>query len=141
MFFTTFTASVFLFRSHIPRILAVFTIIYGKFGVATSFLRIFAEHDMPTVVEDDILISNKTHKSYLCLPQRSNSKECETKIQNRDDSAFSSNVDAAFVLFCILMGIQVLGKSPRSSLGTYYIDNNVPDRTQTGFYLGMILLY
>lgn len=129
---------LFLFRFHIPRLLALFTTIYGISGIATSFLRVFAEHDMPTAMEGDKLNSNESN-IYLCLPQRNSSKECETKV-NGVDSASGSNIDAAFVLLCIFMGIQGLGKAPRSSLGTYYIDSNVPDKTKTGFYLGMILL-
>jgi hypothetical protein len=38
---------------------------------------------------------------------------------------------------CVFMGIQGIGKSPRSSLGTYYIDSNVQEKTRTGFYLGI----
>ncbi|XP_052085396.1 solute carrier organic anion transporter family member 3A1-like [Mytilus californianus] len=132
---TVLFVSHFGIRFHIPRVLSLFTIIYGLSGVSTSFLRFLSDHGIPSDDDNSISQRNKT-SNLLCIINRNTTLDCITE-GHEDSSGSIYRMKVAFILLCIFMGIQGLGKAPRSSLGTFYIDSNVPDKTRTGFYLGI----
>ncbi|CAC5397332.1 SLCO3A [Mytilus coruscus] len=132
---TVLFVSHFGIRYHIPRVLSLFTIIYGLSGVSTSFLRFLSDHGIPSDDENSISQRNKSD-NVLCILNRNTTLDCITE-GHEDSSGSIYRMKVAFILLCIFMGIQGLGKAPRSSLGTFYIDSNVPDKTRTGFYLGI----
>lgn len=123
-------------RYHIPRVLSLFTVIYGLSGVSTTFLRFLSDHGIPSDDDNSISQINKTD-NLLCVLSRNATLDCITK-GHGDSSGSIYRMKVAFILLCLFMGIQGFGKAPRSSLGTFYIDSNVPDKTRTGFYLGRI---
>jgi len=72
----------------------------------------------------------------LCISNPNKTSTC-TETGINDSTSQASSLQVVFVLLCVFMGIQGIGKAPRSSLGTYYIDSNVQEKTRTGFYLGI----
>ncbi|XP_076084430.1 solute carrier organic anion transporter family member 3A1-like [Mytilus galloprovincialis] len=132
---TVLFVSHFGIRYHIPRVLSLFTIIYGLSGVSTSFLRFLSDHGIPNDNDNSISQRNTT-SNLLCVINRNATLDCMTEgHENSSGSVYRMKI--AFILLCIFMGVQGFGKAPRSSLGTFYIDSNVPDKTRTGFYLGI----
>ena len=142
---TVLFISHFAKRTHIPRCLGVSTFLFGLSGLiccltyfvdhTPKFLRkegldmsnndsvaIFQKHDMETLVCNATTDFNNIKKQSECT---------EKSVQNQ-----ASQTKIAFVMFMVGMLVQGIAKSPRTSLLTTYVDNNVPEKTKTGIYMG-----
>ncbi|KAJ8322349.1 hypothetical protein KUTeg_000820 [Tegillarca granosa] len=123
-------------RFHIPRILGVSVAIFGISGILSSLAQFISWPD--NADDSSILPKNSTtfsnSKNVLC-DQHSQAQTNCTSI------SASGSKEAGFKWVVIYLGLcmalQGVGKSPRSSLGTLYVDRNV-DKTKTGLYLGII---
>ena len=120
-------------RFHIPRLLSIAICIYGVSGLIGSLPHLISSHGLP-----DTPSSNITRGSIPNLCQKDQPRNASIA----DDSCSSVDIArqvsrATWVvgIFVFSMIVQGIGKSPRSSLGTLYLDNN-GDKKKTGLYVG-----
>ncbi|XP_067667878.1 solute carrier organic anion transporter family member 2B1-like [Haliotis asinina] len=119
---------------HIPRILSAACFLFGISGILVSLCQFLDPVYLPQL--SDAAVANSSTKAFtapLCRHGNvSETEECGT------DSTQSS-VGPRWVVWMLGAGmiLQGIGKSPRTSLSTAYIDNNNPIKTKTGLYLGI----
>lgn len=141
---TVLFVSHFASKSHIPRCLGNSTFLFGVSGIACclTFFLDYAPDDQVSLTKDttsvtfqktvDYLLCNETVNGVKRL--KNDSLECSEKgVQNQ-----ASRTRSAFVIFMVGMLLQGVAKSPRTSLITSYIDNNLADKNKTGMYIGII---
>ena len=71
---------------------------------------------------------------YLCVPDLLNAT-FQGGCDAGDTGRSVSNLPLVIAIGCFL-GMQGITKATRTPLGVTYIDNNVPQRSKTGLYVG-----
>ncbi|XP_067666969.1 solute carrier organic anion transporter family member 2B1-like [Haliotis asinina] len=120
---------------HIPRIIALSTILFGVSGILASMCHFFDPYYLPRLSTDNVMNSSldQSFTAPLCDPDNMTSDAC-----GEEDVASDSGTAQSIVwLLGISMVLQGIGKSPRTSLSTTYIDDNNPIKTKTGLYIGI----
>lgn len=134
---TVLFVSHFARRTHIPRFLGASTFLFGLSGLVCCFIY-FVNHN-PRIISDDLDgLSNHTsniNEIAMCnstTETNDNSSNCLMK----DGNQYFSQTEKAFILFMVGMMIQGVAKSPRTSLITAFVDNNVKDKSKTALIMG-----
>ncbi|GAB1600557.1 hypothetical protein Ahia01_000333700 [Argonauta hians] len=127
-------------RTHIPRFLGASTFLFGLSGLICSLIY-FINHKPKLVTKETFnFINGSSYPAEIDLcNSTSNSNSSTMNCLGKSDENFSNQTHKAFILFMLGMMIQGIAKSPRSSLITAFIDNNVKDKTKTGAYMGIIV--
>lgn len=115
----------FLFRSSIDAMVGSFTDV-GRGNVTTEV----AGFSKTSGMIGDLCLSNKTVVGI--------SEERPASLSNPTRGLPKNIVNASLVIIFFGMMLQGMGKSPRNSFTVTYIDNNT-GRTNTGFYMGIII--
>ncbi|XP_060081019.1 solute carrier organic anion transporter family member 2A1-like [Ylistrum balloti] len=119
-------------RFHIPRLLSMAVVLYGISGLMCS-LPPFISGFSSSVDGNSVLNKSEDNSmTSLCKPEGNSSiHSCSS-----EETLKTERVKWVVVYLGICLGIQGVGKSPRSPLGTLYIDNNT-EKGKTGLYLGI----
>lgn len=144
---TVLLISHFAKKAHIPRCLGGSTFLFGISGLICC-LAYFVDHTPKYLQKESLemsandtpaILQKHDMETLLCnttadLDQIRKESECTEKfVQIQADQT-----KIAFVMFMIGMLVQGVAKSPRTSLLTAYVDNNVAEKTKTGIYMGII---
>ncbi|XP_048256733.1 solute carrier organic anion transporter family member 2B1-like [Haliotis rufescens] len=119
---------------HIPRILSAACFLFGISGILVSLCQFVDPFYLPQL--SDSAVANSSTKVFtapLCRHGNvSEMEECGADV-------IQSSLGPRWVVWMLGAGmvLQGIGKSPRTSLSTAYIDNNNPIKTKTGLYLGI----
>ncbi|KAK3088850.1 hypothetical protein FSP39_024570 [Pinctada imbricata] len=117
-------------RGHIPRIIALCAFLYGASGVLSSLPQFITDGKMEGGVAQG---GNASSTNVLCGSGLGNdSDRCSSRHHESGDNAVKWVV--GYLGICLV--IQGIGKTPRSALGTLYLDSST-DKTKTGLYLGI----
>ncbi|XP_061179570.1 solute carrier organic anion transporter family member 1C1-like [Saccostrea echinata] len=118
-------------RGHIPRVLSICGILFGLSGLLCSLPHFV--FDGRSTLDRSRIITNSSNKDSLCQPKAQNiTSNCDVIDPNEHVS--QSKWVVLFITLCYV--IQGVAKSPRSSLGTVYLDSS-SDKTKTGLYLAI----
>lgn len=120
------------FRGNIPRILSACGIMFGISGLLCSLPHFL--FDGRSTIEAPRIETNTSNGVFLCNSENQNmTSNCDDTDQQR--YVPQSKWVVLFITICYV--IQGVAKSPRSSLGTVYLDSS-SDKTKTGLYLGTV---
>ncbi|XP_046584229.1 solute carrier organic anion transporter family member 3A1-like [Haliotis rubra] len=120
---------------HIPRVISLSTILFGVSGILASLCYFFDPYQLPKLSTEDVRNSSLDHTfvAPLCDQGNTTSHGCG------EEGVASDTGSAQWIVwfFGISMVLQGIGKSPRVSLSTTYIDDNNPIKTKSGLYIGI----
>ncbi|XP_035828567.1 solute carrier organic anion transporter family member 2A1 [Aplysia californica] len=146
---TTLFMSYYARRLHIPRALALSTIVYGVSGLFCTIAFFGSRDQIPTPPQAENGATSQApprSPSQMCLA--GNSSSLGAMSQNATCEELAKRVDtfevsegwrtAAVVIIAIGMMIQGIAKSPRQSFLGTYVDDNVP-KTKSTLYLGTMV--
>lgn len=118
-------------RVHIPRVLAVCGLLFGLSGLLCSLPHFV--FDGRSTFETSKTIINGSKENYLC--QQDNVTVGPSCDETKPHQYVShSKWVVLYITLCYV--IQGVAKSPRSSLGTVYLDSS-SDKSKTGLYLAI----
>ncbi|XP_067667494.1 solute carrier organic anion transporter family member 2A1-like [Haliotis asinina] len=131
--------SYFAHRIHIPRFLALSTVLFGISGIICSlphFLYGVEQNSRDSQSENNTVVRNN-FVGQLCLNvSQSEIDPCDS---NEDGSPKPrDHATAAVAIIAMGMIIQGISKAPRHPFLVTFIDDNVV-KTKTGYYLGIII--
>ncbi|XP_046583922.1 solute carrier organic anion transporter family member 2A1-like [Haliotis rubra] len=131
--------SYFAPRVHIPRFLALSTVLFGISGIICSlphFLYGVEQKSGDSLSENNTVVRNN-FIGQLCLnASQSETDSCDS---NEDGSPKPrDHATAAVAIIAMGMIIQGISKAPRHPFLVTFIDDNVV-KTKTGYYLGIII--
>ncbi|KAK3609328.1 hypothetical protein CHS0354_024870 [Potamilus streckersoni] len=148
---TTLIASYIAQKVHIPRVLAISTVLYGVSGIICS-LAYFISKDLLKLprtevssfvnVSDGDQISsyytnNPTFEAPMCSFKDFLPENCTTHVSKQTIGLPNQYSIIAVALIGGGMILQGVGKAPRYPMVSTYIDDNVK-RTQTPLYVGIV---
>ncbi|KAJ8322154.1 hypothetical protein KUTeg_000625, partial [Tegillarca granosa] len=111
------------FAKHIPKLLGICTIVFGLSSLLTVV--------PPFITSQDMLEYTSLSSSNFSLLCDSKFDPTKLSIQCDVDSSRGSNLTWVIVCICLCFIVQGACASPRGSLGTIYVDDNV-ERKRTG---------
>lgn len=127
--------------AHIPRALAVSTILFGLAGILCScafFLNPNYKLQLRKVTNDSSLkTENDTEHLRFCnkIGNGARGDICDDNERQDVVGTATSFTPVAMAIIAIGMILQGVGKAPRAPFSSYYIDENV-DKRKTSLYLG-----
>ncbi|KAL3856591.1 hypothetical protein ACJMK2_011326 [Sinanodonta woodiana] len=148
---TTLIASYLAQKVHIPRVLAASTVFYGISGIICS-LAYFISKDSLKIPEIEVSSSvnvsggdqisqyytnNPTFEAPMCSIEELLPENCTTHVSKHTIGLPNEYSILAVALIGGGMILQGVGKAPRYSMVSTYIDDNVK-RTQTPLYVGIV---
>ncbi|XP_046584315.1 solute carrier organic anion transporter family member 2B1-like [Haliotis rubra] len=120
---------------HIPRIISLSTILFGVSGILASLCHFFDPYHLPKLSTENVRNSSldQSFMAPLCDPSNTTSDGCG------EEGVTTDTGSAQWIVWLLgfSMVLQGIGKSPRTSLSTTYMDDNNPIKTKTGLYIGI----
>ncbi|BFZ21242.1 hypothetical protein BsWGS_24281 [Bradybaena similaris] len=145
---TTLFMSYYTRRVHIPRALAISSVLYGASGLVCTVAFFGTRSQIPSPPTDIVYGINTSQKparltgfTQMCQNTTTPANHSCAAVSSRSKGVFEITDDWRVVAICIIaigMIIQGVAKSPRQSFLTTYVDDNVP-KTKTAMYLGLTI--
>ncbi|XP_036356875.1 solute carrier organic anion transporter family member 2A1-like isoform X1 [Octopus sinensis] len=137
---TVLFVSHFARRTHIPRFLGASTFLFGLSGLVCCFIY-FVNHEPRLVSEGMDGLSNHTTNinDIAMCNSTTDANDISSNCLSKNANKYASQTQKAFILFMVGMMIQGVAKSPRTSLITAFVDNNVKDKSKTALFMGIIV--
>ncbi|CAG5127866.1 unnamed protein product [Candidula unifasciata] len=147
---TTLFMSYYTRRVHIPRALAICSILYGISGLICTMAFFGTRDQIPSPPSDDDYVFTGGKASVQRSASAGFTQMCEnlTKPANascegdskKNRASFEISEDWRMVAVCVIAGgmiLQGIAKSPRHAFLGTFVDDNVP-KTKTTMYLGVM---
>ncbi|XP_071101395.1 solute carrier organic anion transporter family member 2A1-like [Haliotis cracherodii] len=131
--------SYFAPRVHIPRFLAVFTVLFGISGIVCSlphFLYGVEQNIGESQSENNTAMRNNFIGQLCVKSNQSGNDLCDSN--ETGGSKPRDHATAAVAIIAVGMIVQGIAKAPRHPFLVTYVDDNVV-RTKTGYYVGIII--
>ncbi|XP_033727403.1 LOW QUALITY PROTEIN: solute carrier organic anion transporter family member 2B1-like [Pecten maximus] len=119
-------------RFHIPHLLSMAVLLYGVSGLMCSLPQFVSGFSLTPKSNNNANSSEDSSVIALCRVEGN----VPTEPCSSEETKNAESIKWVVVYLGICLGIQGVGKSPRSPLGTLYIDNNT-EKGKTGLYLGV----
>ncbi|XP_025078215.1 solute carrier organic anion transporter family member 3A1-like isoform X2 [Pomacea canaliculata] len=135
---TVLAVSHFGKHAHIPRLLCAAYIIFGLSSALIAATYFISPVNSETTGVGNGTGSHAINNSDWCVT--ANEAVARQLCQAAPGQEVGSNL-LVVVLMGMMLSLQGVTKATRGPLGTTYIDNNVPARSQTAMYLGMLMTF